>query len=65
VDAYEYAFMREEDERARLDKAEMIGAERKEAEAIVGLYDNNIPIAVIAVSLKISEDRVKSILHKY
>ncbi|TAE45854.1 MAG: transposase, partial [Bacteroidetes bacterium] len=32
LDAYEYAFMREEDERARLDKAEQTGAEKGKEE---------------------------------
>lgn len=38
LDAYEYAFMREEDERARLDKAEMKGEEKKEASMVLKLY---------------------------
>lgn len=68
LDAYEYAFMREEDERARMDyavmHAEKKGEERKEEEAVVGLYENGVPISVIAASLKITEERIEEILKR-
>ena len=77
LNAYDYAFMREEDERARLDKAkmqaemkgekrgEMRGEKRKEEESVIGFYDNGVSIAIIAMSLKISEDKVVHILKKH
>lgn len=73
LNAYDYAFMREEDERARLDKAKMQaemkgekrGEKRKEEESVIGFYDNGVSIAIIATSLKISEDKVVHILKKH
>ncbi len=62
LDAYDYSFMREEDERARLDKAEQKGEEKKEIEAVIGMHENGIPIDLIAKSLKISKDRVQQIV---
>ena len=62
LDAYDYAFMREEDERARLDKAEQKGEEKKEIEAVIGMHENGIPIDLIVKSLKISKDRVQQIV---
>ncbi len=62
LDAYEYTFMREEDARARLDKAEQKGEVKKEIEAVIGLHNNGVSIAIIAKSLNISEDRVQQII---
>ncbi|MDX1905443.1 MAG: Rpn family recombination-promoting nuclease/putative transposase [Bacteroidia bacterium] len=62
LDAYEYAFMREEDERARLDKAEQKGAKTAKQEAVVEFYRHDVPISVIATSLKLTEDEVRSII---
>lgn len=70
LDAYEYTFMREEDARARLDKAEQKGLQigeqkgevKKEIEAVIGLHNNGVSIAIIAKSLNISEDRVQQII---
>jgi predicted transposase/invertase (TIGR01784 family) len=62
LDAYEYAFMREEDERARLDKAKIKGKEEGKIEAILGLFENGIPIELIAKSLKISEGSVRQVV---
>ena len=56
--------MREEDERARLDKAEQKGEEKKEIEAVIGLHQNGVFISVIAKSLNISDDRVQQIIEK-
>ena len=51
---------------ARLDKAEQkgqqIGEIKKEIEAVIGLHNNGVSIAVIAKSLNISEDSVQQII---
>ena len=65
LDAYEYAFMREEDDRARQDKALQIGKEEGKEEAVVGFHENNVPISIIAISLKITEEKVIEILKKH
>lgn len=41
------------------------GEEKKEIEAILGMYKNNIPPSVIASSLNISEAKVQNILAKH
>jgi predicted transposase/invertase (TIGR01784 family) len=64
LNAYDYAFMREEDDRAKLDKAEQKGREEGTEKAVIGLYENNVSISIIAVSLKLSEKRVMEILEK-
>lgn len=38
------------------------GAEKREAEAVIGLYDNGVSIQIIAKSLNISENRVMQII---
>ncbi len=62
LDAYEYAFMREEDERARLDKAKQDGKEESQEEAVLGFFENGVSIELIAKSMKISEDRIRQII---
>jgi predicted transposase/invertase (TIGR01784 family) len=62
LDAYEYAFMREEDERARLDKAKQDGKEEGQEEAVLGLFNNGVSIELIAKSLKLSEGKVRKII---
>jgi predicted transposase/invertase (TIGR01784 family) len=68
LDAYDYTFMREEDERARLDKAEQKaeqkGRQEEKKEAVIGMYENGISIELIASSLKISKERVQQIIEK-
>ena len=65
LDAYEYAFMREEDERARLDKAEQKGVHETKRDAVLGLHNNEIPISIIAISLKLTEIEVKEIIEHW
>jgi len=65
LDAYEYAFMREEDERARLDKAEQKGEIKREEEAVISMSENGIPVELMAKSLKISETRVQQIIENH
>ena len=94
LDAYDYTFMREEDARARLDKAvmkavmkaeklalekgvekgekigvkkgEKIGIEKgkieSEKRAVLGMFENGIPVALIAKSLNLSETIVEEII---
>jgi predicted transposase/invertase (TIGR01784 family) len=58
LDAYEYAFMREEDEKARLDKARKDG----KFELVVELYEDGMPIEKIAKLAKMTVDEVKEIV---
>jgi predicted transposase/invertase (TIGR01784 family) len=58
LDAYEYAFMREEDEKARLDKAKKDG----KYELVVELYEDGMPIEKIAKLSKMTVDEVKEIV---
>ena len=60
LDAYEYAFMREEDERARLDKAEMKG----KVDGITGLYSNGVSVSIIAKSFNLTELEVFEIIER-
>jgi hypothetical protein len=43
-------------------KVEKIARDEKEKEAILGLHENGIPIAIIAKSLKITEEKVSKII---
>lgn len=65
LDAYEYAFMREEDERARLDKAVEKGMHDAKRDAVLGLDNNDIPIPIIAISLKLTESEVIQIIEQW
>jgi predicted transposase/invertase (TIGR01784 family) len=58
LDAYEYAFMREEDEKARLDKAKKDG----KYELVIELYEDGMPIEKIAKLSKMSVEEVKEIV---
>jgi hypothetical protein len=46
-----------------IDAQEIIekAKEEKEIEAVIGLYENNVPISIIAKSLKITEEKVTQI----
>jgi predicted transposase/invertase (TIGR01784 family) len=65
LDAYEYAFMREEDERARLEKAEQKGEEKKALEFIIELWKDETPVPKIAKYVKISEEKILEIIKNY
>jgi predicted transposase/invertase (TIGR01784 family) len=58
LDAYEYAFMREEDEKARLDKAEMKG----KIELVIGMYEDRLDIERIAKIAKMTVQDVQQII---
>jgi len=58
LDAYEYAFMREEDEKARLDKAKKDG----KYELVIELYEDGMPIEKIAKLSKMTVEEVKEIV---
>jgi len=60
LDAYEYAFMREEDEKARLDKAKKVG----KYELVIELYEDGMPIEKIAKLAKMSLEEVKEIVEQ-
>jgi hypothetical protein len=63
--AYENASMREQDERGERALAKEEGKEEKEIEAVLGLYENKVPIAIIANSLKITAEKVSEIIAKH
>ena len=69
LEAYDYAAMREQDDRGRIamaeQKAEQKGENKKEIEAVLGLYENAVPVEIIAKSLKITEKRVIQIIEKH
>jgi hypothetical protein len=58
LDAYEYAFMREEDEKARLDIAEMKG----KIDGIHGLFSNGVSVEIIAKSFNLTELEVREVV---
>lgn len=55
LDAYEYAFMREEDEKARLDQAKKDG----KYELVIELYEDGMPVEKIAKLSKMTVEEVK------
>jgi predicted transposase/invertase (TIGR01784 family) len=67
--AYDNASMRIQDARGELELAQEKGIEKgredKEVEAVIGLYENDIPIPIIAKSLKITEQKVEQIIEKH
>jgi predicted transposase/invertase (TIGR01784 family) len=62
LDAYEYAFMREEDDRARLDKAEQKGAEQNKISTILKLNSKGRTAEEISDLLDISLEIVQQVL---
>ena len=62
LDAYNYAAMREQDERGRIAMAEQKMQQKSIEDAVIGFYGNNVPISIIANSLKITEDKVNEII---
>lgn len=71
-DAYIYAGMREQDAKGELSFAERRGLERgieqgkqqQLIDAVIGLYENGIPIDLIAKSLKVSQEVVQEIVER-
>lgn len=62
LDAYDYAFMREEDERARLDKAKNDGKEEGKEEIVLEMHDDGLPVERIAKIVKMSIERIQQII---
>ena len=62
LDAYDYTFMREEDGRARIDKAEAKGMEKGRAEIICSMSKSGLSTEQIAEITKMSVNEVKKIL---
>lgn len=58
LDAYEYAFMREEDEKARIDQAKKDG----KFELVIELYEDGMHIEKIAKLSKMTVDEVQKII---
>ena len=56
------AFMREEDERARLDKSNQKAKEEGQTELIIEMYLDNISIERISKIAKLTVERVKQII---
>jgi predicted transposase/invertase (TIGR01784 family) len=61
LDAYEYAFMREEDDRARLDKAEMKG----KIELVIGMHEDGLGMDRIARIAKMTVQEVQEMVEKH
>ena len=57
--------MREQDDRGRIAKAEQKAEQKKETEAVIGLYENGVPVSIIAKSLKITEDKATEIIENH
>ncbi|GAB4421738.1 MAG: Rpn family recombination-promoting nuclease/putative transposase [Bacteroidia bacterium] len=70
LDAYEYAFMREEDERARMDKAVLQAARQAALEAVrqsktalvIGMYEDGLPPDRIARIARMTLEEVQAII---
>jgi predicted transposase YdaD len=62
LDAYEYAFMREEDERARLDKAKQDGKAEHETDTILKLSSKGKTATEIADLLDLSIEVVRQVV---
>ena len=60
LDAYEYAFMREEDDRARLDKAKEDGKEENKINTILKLHNKKKSVEEISDLLDVS---IEEVLH--
>jgi predicted transposase/invertase (TIGR01784 family) len=60
LDAYEYAFMREEDDRARMDKAKKDG----KIDLVVELYGDGMPVEKIAKLSKMTVEEVREIVEQ-
>ena len=73
LDAYNYAAMREQDDRGRiaaaekkaLQKGKEQGKEEEKEEAVMGLHENGVSNDVMAKSLKISIEKVEEIIKKH
>ncbi|TAE47897.1 MAG: Rpn family recombination-promoting nuclease/putative transposase [Bacteroidetes bacterium] len=65
LDAYEYAFMREEDERARLDKAKQDGKEENKTHTILKLHQKGKSVEEISDLLDIAASEVAVVVKKH
>ncbi|MBK9018065.1 MAG: Rpn family recombination-promoting nuclease/putative transposase [Saprospiraceae bacterium] len=62
LDAYEYAFMREEDERARMDKAVQQAELKSKIEMVIGMHEEGLSIDIIAKIAKMTTQEVSQII---
>ena len=69
LEAYDYAFMREEDERAKNDKAVKNalkdGEQNKETELVIEMYKDGLEDERIAKITKLTIEKVKAIIEQY
>ncbi|MFM2269163.1 MAG: hypothetical protein RL757_2604 [Bacteroidota bacterium] len=73
LDAYNYAAMREQDDRGRIAMAEQKaqqkghkeGEEKKEIEAVIGFYNIGVSENQISNALKIPIEKVKQIIENH
>ncbi len=65
LDAYNYAAMREQDERGRLEKAVQIGKEDTIINAVIGFYEIGVTQENIAKALKITTEKVAKIIDDF
>ena len=66
LDAYEYVFMREEDERARFDKATKIAEQKGKIEGkieiVLEMFEDGLPLERISKIAKMPLEQVNSVL---
>ena len=62
LDAYNYAAMREQDEKGRLEKAVQQAEEKKDIEAVLGLIKIGLDKIKIAEALNITPEKVQQII---
>ena len=60
--AYDYAAMREQDEKGREQKAEQRGEQKKETELVIGFWKNGVPIEIIAKSTNLNVEQIQEII---
>ena len=60
--AYDYAAMREQDEKGREQKAEQRGEQKKETELVIGFWKNGVPIEIIAKSTNLNVEQIRKII---
>jgi hypothetical protein len=60
--AYDNVTIKEQDERGEKEIIAQKARDAREIEAVVGLYQNSVPLAIIAKSLNISEEKVFQII---
>jgi hypothetical protein len=65
LEAYDYAAMREQDDRGRMAKSLQKGEDKKETELVIEMYKNGISNGMIAKIAKIPIEKVEDIIKNY